>query len=258
LVRGRRGPREDRTTSLRRSDLVPSIRSLDPVPEVFQQLDQLVGAAVDVADDVERSGLSPAVGPQRPPREDRRLHLLGRGEDGDVPEALPLQASERPVEAADLVSDDVRAEVPVGAGTVALPAHGFGQVEDYGDGQDVVLAGEGDERFSRLLLHVRRVHDHEPAGGQALGGYKVQDLEGIFCCGLVVLVVGNQAAAEVRGEDLRGLEVTLREARLARARGPDKSDEAEVRYGDLLRQARIPPSASAAPRPGPRDPRART
>jgi hypothetical protein len=119
---------EDRAPALRRTDLEPSVRSPDPVPELLQQLDQLVGAAVHVADDVERARLVPAVGPQRPAPDGRGVDLLRRGEDRDVPEALPLQTFEGPVKLAGLVPDHVRAEVSVGAGTVPLAAHGFWQI----------------------------------------------------------------------------------------------------------------------------------
>ena len=37
----------------------------------------------------------------------------------------------------------------------------LGQVEDDGDGEDVILARERDERLARLGLHVRRVDDRQ-------------------------------------------------------------------------------------------------
>ena len=85
------------------------------VPESREQFLQLVAAAVNIADDVERAVLVSLVVPERHPLDDRRLDLLGRVEHEDVPEALPMEPPERPPQLRLLVADDVRAEVPVGS-----------------------------------------------------------------------------------------------------------------------------------------------
>ena len=58
-----------------------------------------------------------------------------------------------------------------------------------------------------LGLHVGGVDDGEPAGRQPLAGDEVQHLERGRRGGLVVLVVGDQAAAEVAGDHLGRPEV---------------------------------------------------
>jgi hypothetical protein len=62
---------------------------VDPVAEPVEQLGQLVVAAVDVSDDVERAGVAPAVGPQRHTLDDRFVDLLDAVEDPAAVEALP-------------------------------------------------------------------------------------------------------------------------------------------------------------------------
>ena len=85
------------------------------VAESSEESLQLVAAAVDIADDVERAVLVSLVVPERHALDGRRLDLLGRVEHEDVPEALPLEPPQRPSELRLLVADDVRAEVPVGS-----------------------------------------------------------------------------------------------------------------------------------------------
>ena len=84
-----------------------------------------------------------------------------------------------------------------------------------------------------VALHVGRVDDGQPAGGEPLAGDVVQHVEGVGGRRLVVLVVGDQAAAEVAGEHLGGTEVLAREGRLARAGHADQDHEAELGDGQL-------------------------
>ncbi len=101
-----------------------------------------------------------------------------------------------------LPAQDVRAEVAVGPAGVAVRADPLGQVEHDGDRQHVVLAGQRDELLARLRLDVRGVHDGQPAGGESLAGDVIQHVEGVAGRRLVVLVVGDQPAAEVAAEHL--------------------------------------------------------
>ena len=124
---------------------------------------------------------------------------------------------------------------PVGAGRVALGAHLLGHVEHDGDGQHVVLLGQVDQLAAGVRLHAGRVDDGAAAGGQALARDVVQDVEGVLGGALVVLVVGDQAAAEVGGDDLGRLEVPAGEGGLAGAGGADEHDEGQVGDGQRTR-----------------------
>lgn len=79
----------------------------------------------------------------------------------------------------------------------------------------MVAAREVDKPFARLVLNVRRVHDDESPAGQANAGDVVQHVERIFGRRLVVLVIGNDAAACIRRDDFGGKEVLFRERRLS-------------------------------------------
>jgi hypothetical protein len=144
-------------------------------------------------------------------------------------ETLALQAAQTAAELAPLPRDDVlRHAGAVGAGRVALGADAFRDVEDDGDRQHVVLPGEPHQVGTRLALHIGGVHDGQPAGGEPLADDVVQHLERVAAGALVVLVVGDQAAAEVGGDHLGGLEVAAGEGGLAGPGGADQHDEAEL------------------------------
>src|SRR5437899_3737510 len=97
---------------------------------------------MNVADDVEWPSLTFAVVPERLPLDDGGINLLLGLEDVDVPKALASEASQGPMQLALLIADDVRTEIPVGSGPIAVVAHPFGQVENDGDREHMVLAGE--------------------------------------------------------------------------------------------------------------------
>ena len=119
------GPRSTRspTKIARRSGWLapaarPSSSRLIDVAEVAQQGLQLGGAAVDVADDVERPGLVAQV-VEEPGAGDRRGgDLLLAVQDVDGPEAFLLQAAQRPPQVGVLAADHVVAEVAVRAARV--------------------------------------------------------------------------------------------------------------------------------------------
>ncbi len=75
----------------RRRDQDIAVRLLYSVVELPQQCRQLVEATVDIADDVERSGLVAPVVPQLRARDACVLDVLGGLEHVDVPEALALE-----------------------------------------------------------------------------------------------------------------------------------------------------------------------
>ncbi len=189
-----------------------------------------------VADDVEGPVLLLAVVPERLALDGDGVDLLGRGQHEHVAEALALQAAERPAELLPLLADHVRPEVAVCPSPVPLQTQPLREVEHDGNREAVVGAGQGHQRLARLHLHVGRIHDREPARGEPLAGDEMQGLEGVLRRRLVVLVVGDEPAAEIRRDDLRGLEVTAGEGRLARAGGADEHDERELGDDDALRR----------------------
>jgi hypothetical protein len=199
------------------------------VAELAEQGLQLRPAAVDVADDVERTGDVAVVVEQALAHDLRLGDVLLGAQDVHLAEPLLAEVPEPAAQLVALAADHLRPEVAVRADGVALDAEALGHVEDDRDRQDVVRAGQGDEVAARLGLHVRGVDDREAAGVQALAGDVVQDVEGGRRGGLVVLVVGDEPAAEVAGDRLEGAEVRLSERRLARAAGADEDDERQLR-----------------------------
>ena len=158
-------------------------------------------------------------------------------------------------ELAALAAEHVRAEVPVRAAGVALGAELLRQVEHDRDRQHVVLAGQHDQLAAGFGLHVGGVDDGQPAGCQPLAGDELQHLERGRRGGLVVLVVGDQAAAEVRGDHLGRLEVRPGERRLARAGHADQHDQAQLGDAQVHGSAsfgRRPPAGWAGRPAGPR------
>ena len=132
-----------------------------------------------------------------------------------------------------LAADHVVAEVAVGAARVARPADALRHVEHDRGRQHVVLARQRDQRAARVDLHVGRVDDGQPPRRQPLADDEVEQLERVGGGGLVVLVVGDQAAAEVGRDHLGRLEPLARERRLARAADADEDDEAQLRHPEL-------------------------
>jgi hypothetical protein len=115
----------------------------------------------------------------------------------------------------------VRAEVAIGSARVAIQTHPLGDVEHNRDRQHVMFLRERDEMLARVRLDVGGVDHRQPAGGEPLPGDVVQDVEGVTRCGLVVLVIGDEAATEIAADDLRRQEVPRSEGRLS---GPTHTD----------------------------------
>jgi hypothetical protein len=220
-------------------------RLYDLVAELAEELLELVAATVHVPDQVEGAVLSLPVVPEGRARDPGGVHFLGAREDVHLAEALAVQPLEGAAQIACLVADDVGAEVAVGTIAVSVVADALGQVEHDRDRQEVVLTRERDERSPVLALDACRVDYGESARGHALGGDEVEKLEGIGRSRLVVRVVGDEAAAEVRRDHLRRPEVLRRERRLAGARGADEDDERELWNFELAgsishRRSKIP------------------
>ena len=148
------------------------------------------------------------------------------------PEPAIYRETVRRALAEDLGWGDATTEGTVGAGAVALDADAVEEVENDGDGEAVVAAGDLQQRPPRLRLHVGGVDHGEAAGGQPLFGQEVEDLEGVRRRALVVFVVRHQAAEDVGREHLGRLEEAPGEGRLARAGGSDQDHQGQLGDAD--------------------------
>jgi hypothetical protein len=195
------------------------------VAQPGQQGLELLPAPVHVPDHVERSVLVPVVVEQPFPYHDGPVHRLDAAQHVDLAEALLVELPEGAAELVALPADHRVAEVAVCPAGVAVQADPLGQVEHDGHRQHVVVAGQGDQLAPGLRLHVGRVDHGQPPRPQPGAGDVVQHVEGVGAGRLVVLVVGDQAAAEVAGQHLEAAEVAAGEGRLARAAGADQADQ---------------------------------
>ena len=132
-------------------------------------------------------------------------------------EPFTTQAAERAPQLGSLVAEDLRTELTVLTGCIAVGANPFGHVEDDGHGKHVVLLGQFQEPAPSFGLDIGGVDHGQSACFESLAGDEVQNLEGCFGRRLVVLVVAYQTPTEVRGDDFGGDEVLRRECRLSRA-----------------------------------------
>jgi hypothetical protein len=206
----------------------------DLVPQLAQEQHELVVAAMNVADDVERSVIITPIGPRPLSLDLDGLDLFRCPEDEHTPKALAAEPLQGALELGTLSSHDVRPEVPIGPRGVAIQAEPLRHVEDDGDREHVVGASEPDERSTSLALYVRSVDDREPAGGEPLARDEVQGIEGVLRRRLVVLVVGNETPERVRGEHLGREEMPGGERGLSGARRTDEHHQRE--HGDRHRQ----------------------
>ena len=214
-------------------DRAPPVRvTVLGVAERGEQRLQLLVAAVDVADDVERALSCSRLAHSGA----RTISTSSLGlDDVREAEALLLQVAQRAAQVPCLAADDVRAEGAVRTRGVARLAGRLGRVDDDRGREQVVLAGDPHERLAGLLLDVGGVDDRQPAAGEPPGRDLVQHRERVLGRVLVVGVVGHERAAEVGADGLRGQEVTGRERALAGAGGTDQHDEAGVAQLDLHR-----------------------
>ena len=90
-----------------------------------------------------------------------------------------------------LAANGMSATSTIHPGTVALLTNVFRQIEDDRHWQGMVLAGQSDQRLSRLRLHVRGVDDRQSASCEPFRGDIVQNLESIICRVLIVLVIAD-------------------------------------------------------------------
>ena len=246
---------EDQLAALRRDDLRRLGRAVDAVAEPLKQQAQLVGAAMHIADNVERALVLPLVGPERAAIDAGGVDLGDRPQPPDLAKPLALQAGEA---AADFLHHALRhgrAEIAVGPGAVALDADIGAGVDDDGDGQGVVAPRQFDPAPAIGGADIGGVDNGEPAVLQPFAGNGLDQVEGVGGCRLVGLVVGDEGAAVIGRDDLGGQEPARGEGGFARTGGADQHDEAEI--GDIehahLRNTaswvRAPCSAWGSPTP---------
>lgn len=119
------------------------------VPESEKEGDKFVGAAVDVADEVEGPVLVAPVGPEPFPFDGCSLDLLDTAQREDPPEPLALETLDRPSELLVLASHSMCRQVAVRASCVSFGAHLPGHVEHDRHREDVVLPGQPHQRGAR-------------------------------------------------------------------------------------------------------------
>ena len=231
-MRGPRSTRSPTKTAVRPSGWRARRRSSSAtcVAELARAALELVAAAVDVADDVERAVLVAPVVPQPLASIVGRVDLLGRvrGRGRARNPRACSRCSERRSSRA-LVADDVRAEVAVGPLAVALVAEPLRQVEARSRPAGSGARGRA-RRAARGPRAARSSHRPPSAGraASACAAMKWSSSNASSVARLVVLVVGDEPAAGVRREDLGRQEVLARERRLARAGRADQHDEREL------------------------------
>ena len=187
------------------------------VAQPVEQAQQLVMAAVDVADDVERAGVVAAVAPDPGAEHLNRVEFLGRTERVDPRESLLAQPLRAAAQRVVLAPDGPRGRAAVPALLVVLEAHVQGDVEHDGGGEHVPSACEFDDGLAVLGLRVGGVDHGEAAEFEALVHDGVKQLEGGRGDRLVGRVVADEGSAVVARHDFSGGEVPAGERRLARA-----------------------------------------
>jgi len=119
--------------------LGPTGDSLNSIPERFQHFDQLINAAVNVADDVERAVLVLLVVPQRRPLDGQHVNIILGFKDPDVSVPLTLERLATPTHATTqrgpLIPDDMRNEVTVWAIDIAVLTHPLRQIQTIATGR---------------------------------------------------------------------------------------------------------------------------
>ena len=162
---------------------------------------------MNVADDVERAVLLFAVVPERLPFDDGCIHFFHGRKNEDVAESFAFQSAQRAAQLLRLIAHDVRTEVTVRAALIAIVAETLRQIQHDSHWKHVIVAREINQRFACFRLNIGGVDNRQLGRRQSFACDEVQDFKGVVGGGLVVFVVGNKAAAEIRRENFRGLEM---------------------------------------------------
>ena len=119
----------------------------------------------------------------------------------------------------------MRAKLAVGAADVAILAEPLRKIKDDGNGKQMVLARQLDQRLSRLRLHVCGINHGELAAAQPLAHNGMKQIECIIGRRLVVLVVRDQGAACIRRHNLSRQEVLASKGGFAAAGGANQNNQ---------------------------------
>jgi len=163
-----------------------------------------------------------------------------------VAEPLSAESLDRLPQQARMVAHHMRTEVAVGTRRVALLAEAPRQVQDDGDGQRMVFAGQANEIGAVFAADVGGVHHGQQPARQAFPGDELHQLEGLRGCCLAGGVVAHHAPAGVGRDHLRRREVLAREPGLAGAGRADQQDQGVLR--NLYPHRRKDPIWVGAPR----------
>ncbi len=101
----------------------------------------------------------------------------------------------------------MRTEATIRAALIAIVAETLGQIQHNSHWKHVIVAGKINERFARFRLDVGGVDNRQLRSRQSLACDEVKDFKSVVSGGLVVFIVGHKAAAEIRREYFRGLEM---------------------------------------------------
>jgi hypothetical protein len=194
------------------------------VSEIAQQLFEFVATTVNVADQVEWASLVPPVGPKTLAHDGCAFDFIRTMQREDVSETLALQTRQRSAKLLDLLPYDVWSELPIRPRLISLMAKLRRRLENNRDGEVVIPLGERRQRASCFGLYVGSIDDRKKAGGQSFRRHRVQDFECIVGGSLVVLVVANQTAKEIRRQNLCRTKMPARKSGLASAGRADEYD----------------------------------
>lgn len=175
---------------------------------------------MNVTDDVERPGLIREVVEQLGPFDADGIDLLDRRQHVHIPEALALQTAQPSPQLLPLPRDHMRAERPVRASLVTVETNPLRRIQHDRDRQYVVLARQGHQLLTRFRLHVRRVDDGQPPGREPFARDVVEYVERVLRRRLLVLVIGDEPAAEVARDHLSSEKVPPREVDLPEPLAP--------------------------------------
>jgi hypothetical protein len=198
---------EDQLAVARGRHRIHSIGLIHDVAELRHQLDELVEASMNISDDVEWAVLGLLVIPKGVALNRYGVHFLRAGEFEDVADAFSLQPAQGTAELLGLIANDVRPELPVRTKYVAILTHSLREVEDNRLCEEMKLLCQRDQRLPCLWLDVSCVDYRQTATSEPLAHDFVQQVEGIADSRLVVLVIGYERTAEVRGDDFCRQEV---------------------------------------------------
>jgi hypothetical protein len=185
-----------------------------------------------ITDDVERADLAAPVGPERRTRDFDSVDRLDRAQLVHIAEAFPVERADVALQIGCLLTDDMRAELPVRARLVPLPANVFVGIEYDGDAERVVFLGNPYQMRTVFLAHIGCIDHGQLAPLQADFGDGMHQGERVGGGVQAVLVIVDETAAIVRRDHLGRLEVSPREGRLPRAGRADQHDQTEIGDGD--------------------------